>query len=69
MKPKFPTMKIPALYKTEDGYPLGEWMRTQVKLESAGKLKEDRKELLDALGVQWKNTVEDAAMGMDMTHA
>ena len=50
----FPTMKIPVLYKTEDGYPLGEWMRTQIKLESAGKLKEERKMLLDGLGVSWK---------------
>ncbi len=54
----FPTMKIPALYKTADGYPLGEWMRTQVKLEAVGKLKEERKELLDGLGVPWKSAAE-----------
>ena len=57
-RPKFPNMKIPALYKTADGYPLGEWMRTQVKMEAAGKLKEERKEMLDGLGVPWKSAVE-----------
>lgn len=50
----FATMQVPALYRTTDGYPLGEWLRTQIKFESAGKLKEERKELLDALGVRWK---------------
>ncbi|MBR1885956.1 MAG: Helicase associated domain protein [Schwartzia sp.] len=65
----FPTMKIPALYRTKDGYPIGEWLRTQVRTEAVGKLKEERKELLDGLGVPWKSTAENSAMGMDMTHA
>ncbi len=55
---KFPTMNIPALYKTEKGYLLGKWMRTQVKMEASGKLKEERKEMLEGLGVSCKIAVK-----------
>lgn len=63
-KPEFPSMKIPALYKMEDGYPLGEWMRTQVKMEAAGTLKKERKTMLDGLGVPWKSMVESRRESM-----
>lgn len=49
------TMAVPVLYQTEDGFPLGEWLRTQVKAQVAGKLKEERKARLDQLGVRWKD--------------
>ena len=52
----FDTMDVPVLYRTGDGFPLGEWLRTQVKFEAAGKLKKERKALLDRLGVRWKAT-------------
>ena len=48
------TAVVPVTFKTEDGYPLGEWLRTQVKYEAAGNLKSDRKAKLDKLGVRWK---------------
>lgn len=46
---------IPVAYKTESNFALGEWLRTQVKLEKSGKLREERKLLLDRLDVQWKS--------------
>ena len=48
------TAVVPATFKTEDGYPLGEWLRTQIKYEASGILKSDRKAKLDKLGVRWK---------------
>ena len=52
------TAVVPATFKTEDGYPLGEWLRTQVKYEASGILKSDRKAKLDKLGVNWKREVQ-----------
>ena len=46
---------IPVAYKTESDFALGEWLRTQVKLEKSGKLRQERKLLLDRLDVQWKS--------------
>ena len=51
-----PDMMVQVAYRTEDGFALGEWLRTQVKLEKSGKLRKERKALLDKLGVQWKET-------------
>lgn len=52
------TVKVPVNYKTTDGFPLGEWLRTQVKFEQNGKLTLERRELLDRLGVQWKRPLD-----------
>ncbi len=48
---------VPALYRSPDGYPLGEWVRTQVKMERAGKLMAERKALMEKIGVVWKRDV------------
>ena len=60
-KSLFPTMRIPALYKTESGYPLGEWLRKQIRFEADGKLKKERRALLDRLGVPWRSKRKTAA--------
>ena len=49
-------LKVPVLYKSDDGYPLGEWLRTQIKAYKAGKLTAERKALLDKLGMDWKTS-------------
>ena len=49
-------MILPTAYRTEDGFALGEWVRTQIKLEKSGKLRKERKALLDRLSVQWKSS-------------
>jgi Helicase associated domain. len=51
---RYNTARVPAAYKAEDGYALGEWLRTQIKLEASGMLKSDRKARLERLGVRWK---------------
>ena len=48
-------MILPTAYRTEDGFALGEWVRTQIKLEKSGKLRKERKVLLDRLSVQWRS--------------
>ena len=48
------TAYVPVAYKAEDGFALGEWLRTQVKNEASGILKSERKAKLDKLGVRWK---------------
>ncbi|PWM20837.1 MAG: hypothetical protein DBX97_03100 [Collinsella tanakaei] len=47
-------LAVSAVYKTQDGYPLGEWVRTQVKSEKAGRLPRERKTLMERIGVVWK---------------
>ena len=53
-----PDMIVPVAYRAEDDFALGEWLRTQSKLEKSGKLRDERKALLDRLGVQWKSTAD-----------
>ena len=48
-------MILPTAYRTEDGFALGEWVRTQIKLEKSGKLRKERKALLDRLRVHWRS--------------
>ena len=52
------TAYVPVAYKAEDGFALGEWLRTQVKYEASGILKSDRKAKLDKLGVNWKREAQ-----------
>ena len=46
-------LNIPTRYRTEDGYNLGIWLRTQRMNRKKGKLPEERKKRLDALGMIW----------------
>ncbi len=46
-------LQMPDSYCTEDGYPLGDWLRAQRRAEQAGKLKEDRRSRLNALRFRW----------------
>ena len=54
------TAYVPVAYKAEDGFALGEWLRTQIKNEASGILKSDRKAKLDKLGVRWKRQAKTA---------
>ena len=47
-------LNIPKEYQTEDGYNLGLWIKTQRMSLKNGKLPEDRKKRLDALGMAWR---------------
>lgn len=46
-------LRVPAQYKTPDGFSLGEWLRSQKKAKSNGRLSEKRAELLEAIGMTW----------------
>lgn len=47
-------INMPDNYLTEDGFTLGEWLRTQRRLFKKGSIRSDRKERLDAFGMDWK---------------
>lgn len=45
---------VPVSYKTESGIGLGKWLRHQRKAYAQDKLNDERKELLDRLGMVWE---------------
>ena len=64
-------LNVPVRYQTEDGNNLGLWIKTQRMNWKNGKLPEERKKRLDALGMIWgrENTIhreaQDAAENQD----
>ena len=46
-------LSVPSRYKTESGLALGAWVARQRDFWKAGRLSEDRKQKLDALGMAW----------------
>ncbi|MQF65269.1 helicase, partial [SAR202 cluster bacterium AC-409-J13_OGT_754m] len=46
--------QVPAKYKTEDGYALGNWVGTQRQSYRKEKLTEERIQRLEALGIVWE---------------
>lgn len=64
-------LNVPTRYRTEDGYNLGVWLRTQRVNWKNGKLPEERKKRLDAIGMNWgrdetkHREAQDAAENQD----
>jgi hypothetical protein len=45
---------VPKLFKTEDGFKLGNWVATQRKQRGFSRISPERKQKLDDLGFIWK---------------
>lgn len=52
-------LHVPARYKAENGYALGEWLRSQREKKAAGTLTQEQIERLDAIGIQWVKQIGD----------
>lgn len=50
---QFGNLRVPAKYKTKDGYPLGKWINNARKRRNDGKLTEERIRQLDQMGMIW----------------
>ena len=50
---KFGNLNVPGQYECEDGYKLGVWIANQRSKYKSGKLMEERKNALEALGIKW----------------
>ena len=47
------SLNVPGQYECEDGYKLGVWIANQRSKYKSGKLADDRKNALEALGIKW----------------
>ncbi|GAA3538351.1 hypothetical protein AFL01nite_13300 [Aeromicrobium flavum] len=48
--------RVPSHFETEEGYPLGPWRRTQRGMLADGRLRDDRRTLLDNLDPTWNES-------------
>lgn len=46
-------LRVPPDHVTDDGYPLGQWIRGHRKTHNRGRLAPDRATALEALGIEW----------------
>lgn len=63
---------VPATYRTEAGFALGEWIRTQRKRRVQNRLPESRERALDELGMVWElkaHTMQIAMTAVRAYHA
>ncbi len=51
---KHGNLKMPSLYKSESGFPLGKWVRAQIEKYNEGKLSAERFKRLSAIGMKWE---------------
>jgi hypothetical protein len=62
-------LRVPPEHVTDDGYPLGGWIRSQRKNHNAGRLAHDRAAALQALGIEWNPYQEMWERGISHTTA
>lgn len=54
-------LNVKSPYCSEDGFRLGEWLRCQRRALKKGNMREDRKEKLDNIGMDWKQSHKNSA--------
>ena len=62
-------LNVPGQYECEDGYKLGIWLANQRSKYRSGKLTEERKAALDALGIKWDSNKDRWQTGYEHAQA
>ena len=62
-------LNVPGQYECEDGYKLGVWISNQRSKYRLGKLTEDRKNALEALGIKWDSNKDRWQTGFEHAQA